>query len=828
MKRTNPFMILAFLLTSAVLLWHSPSSLLAEGVDGITSNPSEGSENNTDVSDPSGNPPDDTEDDTEDPTEPGTEDPGNPDDPFVTINVTAESINSGDNARKTIQTALTKARKNATAEKPYVIKVEAGTYTLPDGILHIYSYTTLDLTGVTLYRAKTTNNIIHVGATNNTNDENGVGYEYKDIKIIGGTFDGSGLKATVIKVGHASNFTMTGCTVQNVNNGHLMEVAGTDGLTITNCVFKDQSLDSGNSAYTYEAIQLDIPYSEHFSNYRSEPLTTKNVNISNCTFSNVPRGIGTHTAIQNLPMENINISNCTFSNIASAAIHGQSWVNCNITNNTISDSPRGIILYSVLNQGQGVYTASTIARDGGLDTTISSAYVQPAADQKIVISNNTITLNDFKDPYVNYSRGAIIVSGSNVTSAVKYADGSGGIATGNYYVSGVTISSNTITTTGHGIRMIDCRNSFVTGNVITGKKSASDSTDYYGIQAREGCSGIAIQSNTIKKAIATGIFIAANSSATTISSNTITSPGKYGIDVEQSTTASIVSNKITSPAKMGIFVYYSSTVDTIKKNTISSSGGSGIYVVYKAKVTTASNNTVKSSKDYGVSVTESSKITTLKNNTLFKSKIKAVYKDNYSSITTDKNNFAFDAPKLSAAKNHKDGVKVTWKKVSNANTYNIYRKIKGGSWQKVGSSSTNSYIDTTAISGTKYYYTVCVTEDSKARSEYNTTGVSCYYLATPVFSSLEGGKKEISLKWKKIPKATGYTIQYSTTKSFKKYKTKKISSAKTLKYTFKKLSNNKTYYVRIRSFRKTGTTTYYSAWSTPEKVKTLKAKKTSE
>lgn len=817
MKRANSFVVVVSLFLFAAFLWHSPSSLQAKNLGQVTVVPQEGSEDKVGISGLSENPPDDTEEDSEEPTEPDTQEPEDPEGSAVVINVTAESMNSASGARKTIQKALNKARKYATAENPYVIKVEAGTYTLTEGILHVYSYTTLDLTGVTLHRAKT-NNMIRVGATNECDDKDGVtGYYYTDIHIIGGVFDGSDLAGTVIKVGHASNYTMTGSVVQNAKNAHLMEVAGTDGLNVTDCVFKDQLLDRNNDDYTYEALQLDILYNRHFVGYRSEPLTVKNVSITNCTFSDVPRGIGTHTAIQNLPMENITIKHCVFTDMKSAAIHGQGWINCHISDNRVSKSPRGIVLYSVLNQGQGVYTAKAVASEGKLSTDISASYTRPLADQQIVISDNTITLNDAKDPYVRYSRGAIIVSGSNVKSSVKYDDGSGRIAKGNYYASGISITGNKITTTGHGIRILDGQNCLITGNKITGKKSSSDSTEYYGIQAREGCRGIVIQKNTIKKAISTGIFIAANSSATMISSNTVTSPGKYGIDVEQSTTTSIVSNKITSPAQMGIFVYYSSTVDLIKKNSISSSKGSGIYVVYLAKVVTASGNTVKSSRNYGVSVTESSRITSLKGNTLFGSGTKAVYKDRYSAISSDSNNLAFDTPKLSAAKNHKSGIKVTWKKVSHAGSYLIYRKTKGGSWKKIASSSSNSYIDRGAASGKKYYYTVRAAEDGKVRSGYSTAGVSCYYLATPKLSDVKDGKKKMTVTWKSVSKATGYTIQYSTSKSFKKYKTKKVSSAKTLKKKIGKPDDDKTYYVRIRSFRKTKTATYYSAWSSPKK-----------
>lgn len=737
----------------------------------------------------------------------------------VTVEVTAESMNTS-GARKTIQKALNTARDKASIETPYIIKVEPGTYTLTDGILHVYSNTTLDLTDVTIQRAGTSN-MLRIGATDSGNTETGVlGYFYQNITIIGGTFDATQSTGTVIKAGHASNLEFQGCTFTNVNNAHLMEVAGVNDFRVLNCNFSNQIVNSSNDLLQYEALQFDIILYEHFAGYRSEPLACRNIKIDNCTFTNVPRGIGSHTAVLNDPLNGISITNCTFTNMNSAAIQGQDWINCTITNNKISETPRGIVLYSILNDGQGCYTADVLAEEGAVANTIPVSYLTPASNQNIVISNNTISLNDAKDPYVNYTRGGIIVSGGNMTKNGNYSDGSGQIPLGNYYISGVTIASNNITTTAHGIRLIDCQNSNISGNTVTGQKATGDSGTYYGIQARENCKSIMITNNMINNPISTGIFIAANSSAASITLNTITNAGKYGIDVEQSSATNITQNVVSSPAQNGIFVYYSSTVDKIKDNTITDSRGSGIYIVYKSTVNKVSTNNVSNSALYGVSVTESSKLTDLKSNSLFGSSVLAVNCDATSSITTDSKNYAFDAPVLVSAVNYATGVKVQWKKAANAKTYYIYRKIKGGSWKKIGSSTSNSYVDKKATSGVKYYYTVKVIENKKVRSLYNTTGISRYYVAAPKWNTLTGGPKKITVSWKKAASVTGYQVQYSTKKSFKSYKTKKITSAKKLTKTFSGLKKNKTYYVRIRSYRKTSSKTYYSGWSTVKKVVT--------
>ena len=86
--------------------------------------------------------------------------------------------------------------------------------------------------------------------------------------------------------------------------------------------------------------------------------------------------------------------------------------------------------------------------------------------------------------------------------------------------------------------------------------------------------------------------------------------------------------------------------------------------------------------------------------------------------------------------------------------------------------------------------------------------------------SVKGAKKKFTVKWnKQAAQITGYQIQYGTRSSFKGAKVKTAGAGKT-NLTIKKLKAKKTYYVRIRTYRKVGAQTYYSAWSAKKKVKT--------
>lgn len=87
------------------------------------------------------------------------------------------------------------------------------------------------------------------------------------------------------------------------------------------------------------------------------------------------------------------------------------------------------------------------------------------------------------------------------------------------------------------------------------------------------------------------------------------------------------------------------------------------------------------------------------------------------------------------------------------------------------------------------------------------------------FSSKQSSDKLISLSWSKDKTVTGYVIEYSTSKSFsaKTTTTKKVKGATVSSVKIKKKAGQK-YYVRIRSYKKSGSSTIYSNYSS---VKTI-------
>ena len=83
--------------------------------------------------------------------------------------------------------------------------------------------------------------------------------------------------------------------------------------------------------------------------------------------------------------------------------------------------------------------------------------------------------------------------------------------------------------------------------------------------------------------------------------------------------------------------------------------------------------------------------------------------------------------------------------------------------------------------------------------------------------------KKIEVTWKKQKGVTGYEVQYSTNKDFKKgVHTKKVTGAAKVKVTIKGLKKNKKYYVRIRAYKKVDGKKYVSKWSKKKSIKILR------
>jgi hypothetical protein len=224
---------------------------------------------------------------------------------------------------------------------------------------------------------------------------------------------------------------------------------------------------------------------------------------------------------------------------------------------------------------------------------------------------------------------------------------------------------------------------------------------------------------------------------------------------------------------------------------------------------------------------------------------------NTSNKNTSANNNAVkvSAPSVSSVANTSKGIKITWKNISNATGYIVYRKASGGNWTKIATisdASTLNYEDTAVAkkSGSTYSYTVQaynVTGGKTVKSTYNSTGKSIRRLSQVTLATPVNTAKGVTVKWKKVSGAAGYIV-YRKTGSAKSWtKVATVKGNKKVSYLDKKAKTNGTKYTytvkayygsSVSSANQTGKTIYYvkgtsltSAKNTASKKATVKWKK---
>lgn len=197
------------------------------------------------------------------------------------------------------------------------------------------------------------------------------------------------------------------------------------------------------------------------------------------------------------------------------------------------------------------------------------------------------------------------------------------------------------------------------------------------------------------------------------------------------------------------------------------------------------------------------------------------------------------AKKPSITKNIKSGtytyketvtLKVTAKSKDKGNlSYQWYKNTKNstkGAIKIEGATKASHKVPANKM-GTTYYF--CKVTNTNKKVDGKTTAsvnskVAKITIAPKkaVISSVKSTKsKTMVVKWKKDTSVTGYQIQYSTNSKFKSAKTVTVAKNKTTFVTIEKLKSKKTYYVRVREYKKVSGKNIYGAWS---KVKTTKIK----
>ena len=238
------------------------------------------------------------------------------------------------------------------------------------------------------------------------------------------------------------------------------------------------------------------------------------------------------------------------------------------------------------------------------------------------------------------------------------------------------------------------------------------------------------------------------------------------------------------------------------------------YIVYRKQ---SGQSEYKAIKKINSAFTHSFADTTVKSGTTYTYKI-AAYKGNEIGVKSNAMSRTFvGTTKILSAVNASTGITLTWKRVSGATKYEIYRKASGSStYSKVKTITSGSIVkwaDTKANSNGKtyQYYIVACKGSVKGANSATEKGVYVNRPAISKISGQSGGK--MLVQWKKNSAASGYQIRYGTNSSMSGAKTVTITSKNTISKIISGKKGKK-YYVQIRAYKTVSGKKYYSAWST--------------
>ena len=170
-------------------------------------------------------------------------------------------------------------------------------------------------------------------------------------------------------------------------------------------------------------------------------------------------------------------------------------------------------------------------------------------------------------------------------------------------------------------------------------------------------------------------------------------------------------------------------------------------------------------------------------------------------------------------------IKLNWNKVSSADGYAIYRyNTTSKTYVRIATVEGNSilnYTDRNRKYATKYSYRIKPIKRANGTTYYGnyTKTVAVTNPLKPSIKLKSSLKKKVTISWNKINNASGYKIYRSTSKKGTYSLVKTITSGSTTSYTNSNLSSSKTYYYKIKAYRRVDDKNYYSLYSDVKYIK---------
>lgn len=158
----------------------------------------------------------------------------------------------------------------------------------------------------------------------------------------------------------------------------------------------------------------------------------------------------------------------------------------------------------------------------------------------------------------------------------------------------------------------------------------------------------------------------------------------------------------------------------------------------------------------------------------------------------------YSAPVIKSLTADVKGVKITWSRAAGAEDYRVYRKAAVG-WTRLTQTSASEYIDTSAVSGKTYTYTLRMVSSDKEvfMSDYN-SGKKITFVAAPKITSMTNAETGVKLTWNKVAGADFYRVYYRgvngwirlASKYLTEYVDKSVKNGETRVYTVRCLDEN--------------------------------------
>ena len=535
-------------------------------------------------------------------------------DKLVTITFTKLDCTGNSDVSATIQSALNYAKNHYDKGTMYQIRIPSGNFRL-DKHLFIYSNTWLLLENDSRLIKNYPNQCI---IKSNGNGELYYGYTGASNMVIEGGIwytDTKNYKpdseSTAIRFGHGRNVYVKDVVVDGNMDGHHMSFCGVSDITIENCTFKNY-VGSNNK----EAVQLDICHSANIAGEYGyyDDTCEKNVLVKNCTFDDLSRGIGAHSAVYGVYYRDIAIENCTFSDIDKQAVLAMNFKNLVVRNNKMTNVGSGVDFRYYNLKEENFYkpnegTSTEVSPESGLKITGNTIETKLSANQSN--SYGIYLLGGEKDGEKFRIQGGVI-SDNRIKSAahgifLNYSD--------EVTVTGNTVSKIILNAKGapsNGICLIESNKNKITRNVIG--VSSGYQIIGHGISVRTNSRDNVISDNKITKTKRAGIMVADGSMAT-LKNNRITSCKIYGIGSENATIRAY-GNQVSGCKSTGIAILSGSVSCQIGKkgsgNTVSKNAGHGICV--EKATASITGNTVSGNKANGLNLYQKANVTVSSNN----------------------------------------------------------------------------------------------------------------------------------------------------------------------------------------------------------------------